>query len=274
MTGSLLVLLAVSISSPGSTGLSEGALLTIAEQSFAEGISLRHDSDKARPAFARSAIAYDELWQRGFRNPELTLNRAHAHQLSGNLPLAIAALHEGLAVARWNRSLQVALEEARSSVGYPLTGDLSSQCRPTIVPSISSRMSPVEAWGIAALLWILVCVGIARFAMTRAMWWLMFAALATVALAILGSMWLHDYRQMQSENETPLLIVKDDVYLRRGNSREYPARLEARLPRGVEVRELSRRGGWLQVRLASGIIGWLPETAVLGVGVNMTEREG
>jgi hypothetical protein len=164
MTGSLFILLAVApFTSPGSAGLSEGALLAIAEQSFAEGVSLRQDSARARPAFARSAIAYDELWELGYRNPELTLNRAHAHQLAGDLPKAIAALHEGLEVTRWNRPLQVALEDARSAVGYPLTGDLSSQCRPKIAPSISNRMSPAEAWSIAAVLWLLACGGAARF---------------------------------------------------------------------------------------------------------------
>jgi hypothetical protein len=269
MTGSLLILFAISpISSPGSAGLSDVAILAIAEQSFAEGTALRNDSAKARPAFARSAIGYDELWQRGYRNPDLTLNRAHAHQLAGDLPGAIAALHEGLAVARWSRPLQVALEDARSAVGYPLIGDLASQCRPTSSPTIGNRMSPAEAWSIAALLWLLACGGMARFAMIRAGWWLIFTGLAMVALALLGSVWLQDYRQRQRETADPLLIVTDDVFLSKGNwnSETYMPRLEPKLPRGVEVRELSHRGGWVQVRLASGIIGWLPETAVLVVG--------
>jgi hypothetical protein len=271
MTGSLFLLFAVSpISSPGSTAMSEGALLAIAEQSFAQGVALRMDSAKARPTFARSAIAYDELWERGYRNPEMTLNRARAHQLAGNLPRAIAALHEGLEVTRWNRPLQVALEDARSAVGYPLTGDLSSLCRPTNPPSVSSRMSPLEAWSIAAVLWLLVCGGVARFAMTRTMWWLMFAGFAMAALALLGAVWLQDYRHHHG-NSPPLLIVNDDVFLRKGNSKEYPTRLEPRLPRGVEIRELGRRGGWVQVRLSSGIIGWLPETAVIAVGESVLQ---
>jgi hypothetical protein len=250
--------------------MSESAILAIAEQSFAEGVALRHDSAKARPAFARSAIAYDELWMMGYRNPELTLNRAHAHQLAGDLPKAIAALHEGLEAARWNRPLQVALEDARSAVGYPLTGDLSSQCRPKMTPSISNRMSPTEASSIAVVLWLLSCGGVTRFAMTRAVWWLMFAGVASVALALLGGIWLQDYLHHQRENSVPLLIVTDDVLLRRGNSKEYPTRLEPRLPRGVELRELSRRGGWVQVRLARGVIGWLPETAVVAVRSGLT----
>lgn len=274
MIGSLLILFAISpISSQGSTGLPDAALLAIAEQSFTEGTALRHDSAKGRLAFARSAIAYDDLWQRGFHSPELALNRAHARHLAGNLPGAIAALHEGLAVTRWSRPLQVALEDARSSVGYPLTGELSSQCRPTVVITISSRMSPTEAWLIASFLWLLVCGSVARFVMAHAMRWLLLTGMALVALALLGGAWSQDYRRQQQEEATPLLIVNEDVILRKGNSRDYPARLEPKLPHGVEIRELSRRGGWVQVRLASGVIGWLPETAVLKVQSALASRD-
>ncbi len=218
MTGSVLILLAISPpSSAGSTGLPDVAILAIAEQSFTEGTALRHDSAKARPAFARSAIAYDELWQRGFHGPELALNRAHAHQLAGDLPGAIAALHEGMAVSRWNRPLQVALEDARSAVGYPLIGDLASQCRPTSSPTIGNRMSPAEAWSIAALLWLLACGGMARFVMTRAMWWLFFAGLA---VAVHWHSWAVPGSRIAVNNngKTPirLLIVTDDVLLRTG----------------------------------------------------------
>lgn len=267
MTGRLLVLFAISVGpSPGSTGLSDEAILAVAEQSFSEGVSLRHDSARARPAFARAAIAYDELWQRGCHNPELCLNRARARQLAGDLPAAIAALHEGIAEARWNRSLQVALEEARSAVGYPLVGELESQCRPVSTPTIGRRMSPFEAWSLAGFLWLLTCGSVARFFMTRAGRWLAMAALSAMALLALGGFWLQDYRVCAKEKAEPLLIVAHEVHLRKGNSREYLARLEPRLPRGVEVRELSRRGGWIQVRLASGIIGWLPETDLMVVG--------
>lgn len=250
----------------GSAGLSDEALLLLAEHSFVQGTSLRNDSLEARPAFARAAIGYDELWRRGFHNPALALNRAHAHELAGDLPRAIAALHEGLEAARWSRPLQTALEAARASVAYPLSGDLANQCRVASPVTISNRMSPLEAWIVAAILWLVVCGSVARFAMTRRKSALTAAGLATVLLAVLGGVWLRDWDCRQRASAEPLVIVSEDVMLRKGNADAFPPRLEPRLPRGVEARELGRRGGWVQVRLAAGAIGWLPETAVVAVG--------
>jgi hypothetical protein len=134
-------------------------------------------------------------------------------------------------------------------------------------------MSPTEAWLIASSLWLVACGGLARFVMARTMRWLLLTGIALAALALLGGAWFQDCRQQQQDKATPLLIVKEDVLLRRGNSRDYPARLEPRLPRGVEIRELSRRGGWVQVRLASGAIGWIPETVVLKVQSDHASRD-
>jgi len=51
--------------------------------------------------------------------------------------------------------------------------------------------------------------------------------------------------------------------LRTGNGTEYPPRLDVALPRGAEVRRLFERGGWYQVELSGGPVGWLPREAVV-----------
>jgi hypothetical protein len=261
MTAGVFLLLAVA--STFSPGLPDPEVLAAAERAFAEGVEQRDDVTKARPAFARAANGYDELWRRGVRNPELALNRSHAHRLAGDLPGAVVALHEGLAMARWSRALQVALADARAAVGYPLVGDLAEQCRPVPATTIGTRMSPVEAWGIAAVLWVLMCGAMARFAMVRAVWCILLAGLLAVALALLGGLWLQDYRHHQREIAEPLVIVTEDVFLRKGNTATYLPRLESKLPVGVEARELTRRGGWVQIRLAGGTVGWVPARAVI-----------
>lgn len=233
-----------------------------ANRAFAEGVERRADGARARPQFARAARGYDEVWDRGYRNPPLALNRARAHRLAGDLPGAIAALHDGLTVAPYDRPLQVALEEARSAVAYPAEGDLAAQCRPRVRWSVGARMSPAEAYLAAGLLWLAACLGAVRFAMTRAGGWLAVAGAGLALLGLLGGLWWHDWRLRDAEAARPRVVVRDDVFLRKGNADGYPPRLEPRLPRGVEARELTRRGGWVQVELAGGVAGWLPESAI------------
>ena len=243
-------------------------LVALAAQEFEQGVQFRDDAAKARPRFRESARLYDELWRRGYRDPNLALNRAVSHRLAGDLPGAIVALNEGLANARWNRPLRVALEDARSAVVYPIHSDLASQCRPASPSTIGTRMSPLEAKLVAGGLWLLACAGIARFAMTRTAWWLAFAGIVLLALCVLGGLWLQDSLVRANENEFPLVVMNADVYLRKGNAETYPMRLEgvSKLPKGVEARELTRRGGWSQIRLANGVVGWIPEASALKAG--------
>lgn len=259
----LLALAAILLTAAPALAAPPSDTLAEAEAAFAEGVALRGDSEKARPAFARAAARYDILWSHGHRTPELALNRSRAHRLAGSLPRAVAALHEGLAVARFSRPLQTELADARAAVQFPLDGELAAQCQPPPVRGISARVSPADAWVVGGGLWLLACTGVARFVMTRGAVWLAFAALWVCALLALGGLWGQDLRDRAREEALPLLIVADDATLRRGNAGSYPARFDAVLPKGAEVRELGRRGGWVQVRLAGGAIGWLPQTAVL-----------
>lgn len=243
-------------------------LVSFAPHQFEMGLTFRHDGAIARRWFRQAVRMYDELWRRGFRDPNLALNRAHARRLSGDLPGAILALNEGLAAARWSRPLQVALEDARSAVAYPAHTDLAAICRPVPAATVSTRMSPAEAKLVTAVLWLLACGGVARFAMTRAGWWLGFAGVWLIALAALAALWIHDDRVRTRDDEAALVVLARDVHLRKGNSETFPLRLEgaSKLPAGVEARELTRRGGWVQIRLWNGVIGWVPEKAVLKGG--------
>jgi hypothetical protein len=256
------MLLAAPIGTPTSP-LSDADILVAAEKAFTEGVELRDDEVQARSAFARAADGYDELWRRGHHNPDLALNRASAHRLAGNLPGAIVALNEGLAVARWSRPLQVALEDARAAVAYPANSDLAATCQPSAPGGVGSRFSPADVWLTFGLLWLFACAALARFAMTRAPGWLGFGLLCAATLALVGGLWLKDRRDQRRENEHPLVVVAREATLRKGNAEAFPARLGPKLPRGVEARKLAERGGWFQVRLADGTVGWLPVGVVV-----------
>ena len=238
--------------------------LAEAEGHFAAGVAARGDADAARPHFAKAARLYDELWRYPIRNPALAMNRARAHRLAGNLPASLAAVHEGLADFRCDRSLQVELEDARGAVEYA-HGDLAASCRPPPLRGIGTRMSPLEAFLIAAVLWFAVCLGVARFAMTRVPGWLFGSGVCLVALAILGGFHWQDARGQTSERSRPSTIVARSCDLKTGNGDLWPDRLKWKLPPGAEVRELARRGGWIQVELVSGAAGWIPEDAAITI---------
>src|SRR5206468_9087776 len=157
-----LVLVAFALSASPALATSPTETLAAAETAFAEGVALRNDSVKARPAFARAANRYDVLWSLGYHAPELALNRSRAHRLAGNLPKSIAALHEGLAVVRFARPLQVELEDARAAVQFPLDGELAAQCRPRPYSGVRTRTSVADAWFVAGGLWLVACAGVAR----------------------------------------------------------------------------------------------------------------
>lgn len=235
--------------------------LQTAEQHFARGVELRGDASQAKREFATAADGFDRLWNRGFQTAPLALNRARAHRLAGDLPHSILALHEGLAVTPSNRSLQDALADARSAVAYPIGSEAKFRPEPSF--TIGSRMSPQEAFILAGSVWLVACLAATRFLMTRNALWLWFAGSCVAGLIALGVLWWQDSQLRQADASHPWAIVAEDVVLRKGNALSYPPTIEPRLPKGVEVRVLGERGGWLHVELASGTAGWLPAPAVL-----------
>lgn len=237
-------------------------LLRAAAEAFADGVALRGDSEKARPKFARAADLYDLVWNRGLRSAELALARARAHRLAGSLPRAIAALRDGLAAVPSARELQTELAEARSAVAYPLEGPVGAQCRARDAFTVAARVSVAEAWVLVGVLWLLASACVARFVMTRAAGWLWAAGAFALVLAAFGALWVQDARVRSDDR--PAHVLLSDAVLRTGNASSYPERFDAPLPAGAEVRELSRRGGWVQVELPGGAVGWLPLSVLVG----------
>ena len=127
-------------------------------------------------------------------------------------------------------------------------------------------MSAADAWVVSGVLWLFACAGVVRFAMTRIPLWFAGAGLCVIGLACLGWLWVQDARYREQEESLPLLVVTRDATLRRGNAEAYLPRIDPALPPGAEVRQLARRGGWVQVQLPGGAVGWLPESAVIGCG--------
>jgi hypothetical protein len=249
---------------------SNEALVEEATAAYREGLAQRDDAATARRAFQRAADAYRRLEQRGVGNTDLYRNLAQAELLAGDLPRAIRAYRLGLRLAPHDEALQAGLAYARDQVAYPATGALESSCRPRERRALI-RWLAYDSWlqGAAAL-YFLGWLAAARAWMTRRLIW----KLATSGLLVAGAglaAWAYWEREqlLEEEQSLPTVVVAENgTPLHRGNGVDYSLRLNDKLPAGAELRVLSERGGWRQVQLAGGEIGWVDAARVLAVGPN------
>jgi tetratricopeptide (TPR) repeat protein len=243
--------------------LTDRELLERAEAEFQEGVHLRLSRDQARPHFRNAAGYFDALRQRGVCNPVLYRNLGNAYLLAEDLPHAILSYHRGLHLAPNDRDLHESLAEARQRVVYPASGGLGrprSDDPPPWLPYLHSDGLMFAA----GACYLVGCLSLTRWWMVRCGRLLVAGLLALLLVGILLG-WLIIRIEAQNERAAhPLVVIaRDGVLLRRGNSMAFPPRYDTPLYRGVEGRLLFERDGWVQMELSSGEIGWVPQETVL-----------
>jgi len=256
----LLALVAVGYLSPMDRGATDPGLADAAT-AYNAGLAERADSAKARPHFVRAAELYESAWDRGARTPAVARNMAQARYLAGDLGRCIADYRRGLRIFPHDVDLRNGLAFARGRVEYPFVGDLAETARPRDPPSLLDRLpvSPTRLALVALGLWSIGWLVLARAWITaRGGLALSGGALVIAAMLIGGWLGWEDGRKRAHWAEPTAVVMAPGTDLRTGNSDEYPKRLDGRLPAGVEVRLLGERGGWLQIELADGTVGWAP----------------
>jgi hypothetical protein len=190
-------------------------------------------------------------------------NLGNAHLLADELPDAIFAYARGLRLDPNDQGLRDNLEYARARVAYPF-GD-HGRPEEDSWPSWLYRPSAFQVLAAALTLYALACILATRWYMTRRWALLIRAGMAVVLAALCGAYWLDLEGNNAWQEQHPLVVIRDDkIPLRKGNGPNYPS--HAHLPslsRGMEARKLHERGGWLQVRFASGEVGWVEKAVVL-----------
>jgi hypothetical protein len=237
----------------GEPALPDTDLAQQAHEAFADGLRRREAGEKPRAAFRKSASLYEELRRRGAGNGPLYRSLGNARLLAGDLAGAILAYREGLRVAPDDPRLRECLEEARGLVAFrqgSALGRPPEDYRPPWLPGLGS--GPLLA--LAALAYAGGCVLLTRWRMVRRAWLLpaaaaLLAAAAALAVGLLG--------RDPGAGGPVVVLSADGVLLRKGDGPLYPPRFDTPLGRGVEARLLARRGGWLQVELAGGEVGWV-----------------
>jgi hypothetical protein len=278
--------LLIAASAPASAQRLDGAY-EWATEAFEGGVASRSDSPAARSQFADAARWFDIAWgivlpeeevetNRILKSknipswfppppcPALALNRGHAHFLAGNLPQAIRAFHDGLALAPYDAELQQSLAAARATIDYPNPSDPAERTRPDPPSRLRNRVAPWDLYRAAVVCWVLIVVGLGKRFTTQPGWAVPVAAAGGVGFLVIAACGWQMHRERLADEANPVAVVATDgVTLRKGNGDSFPPRIEAKLPRGAEVRVIGRRGGWAQVELPGRAVGWLPETGVI-----------
>jgi BatD DUF11 like domain len=173
------------------------------------------------------------------------------------LPQTIARLRGNLELDPADVQLHTALRDAREQVPYA-----SADLRPS--DSAWPYWLSLRRFAWAALL---ACIGgslaFIRWLMIRRRGWFVALLIGFTIAATPAIGTLLEWRERARNEETPVVVVARETVLRRGNGDEYPARVDAGLPPGAEVRRLFERHRWLQVELANGVVGWVPRYAVV-----------
>lgn len=233
---------------------------------FQAGVAARDDAAKARQQFAQAAAYWEKLWWEGEQTPVLARNRARAYYLAGNLPQALVAIHQGLALAPWDRHLQREEAALRAEVVKACDPQLHPVCQPVLFGWLRRWCSPWDVWCFVTVLWWGGWLALARFRMIRRWRWGVIAGGSLGGAVLLAVVWEWEQWQWQrKESHHPLLVLAQPSLLRMGNAIEYPPYWSAPLPAGVEGRWVGQRGGWVQLQLSDGTRGWVPASDVLWV---------
>lgn len=253
---SIAVLLAVS-ALPGD----DAAVLRQAEEAFHAGAT--GSASDAPTLFRQSAERYEELRRRGYESVSLFRNQGNAYLLADEVPQAILAYRRGLRLVPGDAELQAGLAHARARVLYP---NAENFARPPVEhwPPALPRPALGTLLALTTLMYSLACLGVARWYMLRRPAALRFALAVFVLTGLPAAAVVYTCLERRDAVEHPLVVVaEDDVLLRKGPGNSYPKRSDQPLNRGIEAQKHFERGGWLQVQLASGEVGWLPRDAVL-----------
>ncbi len=221
---------------------------------------------RAQRFFAEAADRYRELHERGVRDPALYLNLGNAAYLADRWPDALWAYQLGLKLDPNDAELRTQRDFVRARVIYPPSGH--GHPEGDVWPAWLYRPAPVILARCAGIFYVLTCgLAMAAFLMRSLRLFLPASLTLLVSLAAGGAYWLGSM-EAQADRDTPLVIIRENTTLYRGNGRNYPAHAEfPLLPRGLEARQLYRRGAWLQIRLSTGEVGWVPESQVSVVGM-------
>ncbi|MBX9679788.1 MAG: hypothetical protein K2X38_13580 [Gemmataceae bacterium] len=252
---SLLLIMASAVS----TSADADAVWQQAVDSFEKGKATLARREEAKTHFEQAVARFTELQRAGIRHPALFRNLGNAHSLADNLPEAILAYRQGLLLDPRDASIREALHLARAQVLRvdETHGRAEQESWPSWLPWPGFGV----LLSVSLTAWAAACITGWRAWRSRSPQLIALATCLLVPAIVGGLTWKSRADLANADN---LVVVRDDaVALRRGNGPHFAVHPELPvLRRGMEARRLHERGGWMQIRFASGEVGWVPHEAI------------
>ena len=249
-------------------------LLALAALAGAAGWALAQSPDDAgsmaaanamyeQGLYADSARAYQQLADRGYRDPALYYNLGNAYYKQGDLGRAILNYVRARRLNPSDPDTAANLELARGRVsGAPAPTD---DAFAGVAARAAALLSTNQAAAAALAAWAVV-VALAGALLLRprprVRRWLSYGAMAAGVLLVATVLQMSTHMLAGDGND--VVVVAGSVEVMSGPGTQYNA--EGELPGGAEAELLERRGGWTRITLpGGGLQGWVPAGAVEAV---------
>ena len=237
-------------------------ILDKARTAFEEGTEHKDQLLAARRDFGRATDHYLELHRREVRSAALYRELGTAALLADRWPEAIWAYQMGLTLDANDRVLRERLAFARGKVIYPAAGQ--GQLAAESWPVWLHRPTFTELFLVFASFYTVASLAGAWAYASRKLIPFLIASFFTLGALGFGLGASMVWEKDNHDRAQPLVIIADNTPFYRGNGSSYPQHASVPLlPRGLEACIVHRRGDWLQIRLSTGEVGWLPRSQAL-----------
>ncbi len=239
-------------------------ILAEAQGAFERGVDSKSRLLQARKHFSESTDAYLELHRRGIRTPALYANLGNAAVLADRWSEAIWAYQLGLKLDPNDKAMRDHLTFARGKVIYPPAGQ--GRLAAETWPYWAHRPTMDGLFVLFAAAYLLTWFAATGAFVGRQFRFLILTGILIGITTVFGVGLWQLLQQAWIDRETPIVVLVGNTDFHRGNAASYPKHdVLPLLPRGLEARQLHRRGAWLQIRLTTGETGWVHASNVLVV---------
>ena len=206
--------------------------------------------------YLRAAALYQEILDSGFASGAVLYNQGNAFIRAGQRGRAIAAYRQAHRYRPRDPFLDANLRSARGNSALPVTRTSALE----YVLFWQQWISYPEKFALTTL--GLVCMAVVGVAMSftdgqrllRRV--LLILLVLTSLLALSTSFDWYRYAQVQNG-----VVVAEETIARKGNAESYEPAFTQPVVEGTEFVVVETRGNWLEIRVPSVGVGWIPDSA-------------